>query len=147
MAEQNNFLQVGEFSCRWCDFKCDGNDRVKVTVHTRTHLENLFGETLQDHDKRIRAEVLAACVARVGAAFESTLLHAQDKAFHQIIVDHLLASEPAASDLEALLREERIKELLHFVGSGLSYDAKVISFIDARLNELEKARASEGEVK
>ena len=82
--------------------------------------------------KQARAEVLSACIAQVGIAFESTLLHAQDKAFHQIIVNHLLASQPAASDLEehdrqlqietyngarklwekdleALLREERLK--------------------------------------
>ena len=62
MAEQGNFLQVGEFSCRYCDFKCDGTDHVKLMAHIGTHPENTFpGDAIEGIKKQARAEVLAAC--------------------------------------------------------------------------------------
>ena len=51
------------------------------------------------------------------------------------------------ADLEALLREERVKEVWHFVNNAPGYSTEVMRFIDDRIVELEKAYASEGDQK
>ena len=96
-----------------------------------------------DHDKRIRAEVLAACAQR---AFEIAIEDGPPAAVEDTaayIRDAILKLQPAAAALEALLREERVKELLHFSRNAPGYNTDVMRFIDARIAELEKARAIE----
>ena len=45
MSSEVSFLHVREFSCRYCAFKCYGNDREAVMAHTATHPENAVGVT------------------------------------------------------------------------------------------------------
>ena len=81
-----------------------------------------------------QAEVLASAIT----------LFAQREPHHRAWAEpvRLLRNlQPAAKDLEALLRKERVKELRHFAENAPGYDTAVMRFIDARIAELEKARA------
>ena len=100
--------------------------------------------------KQARAEVLAACAKR---ARQWYTLHPQDmhgesdNCYPCIDGDRLakaiLNTKPAASDLEALLREARLDEAKWWHNDGYPYHdlAKCLCLACSRVAELEKARA------
>ena len=96
--------------------------------------------------KQARAEVLAACIAELKKQRDrqdqfETREAGYAMAALSVAMDAISKLRPAASDLEALLREERVKELRHFAENAPGYDTDVMRFIDARIEQLEKARA------
>ena len=115
--------------------------------------------------QRTSAEVLAACIKSVSEAKQIWLSWhdltrlGKGKEYAdaaELIVDRLRNVQPAASDLEALLREERIKERLCVLreNPGLcngdidnpERHSRCCKY-HQELAELEKARASEGDSK
>lgn len=123
--------------CAFCSLDTGGNHEAgcpvnQTAIYTQAQLD---GEI-----QRIRAEVLASVVAYLKMAGEEAIYIQHKQAFKNaaVVVAEL---QPAASDLEELLREERVKEVLHFVNNAPGYSTEVMRFIDDRIAELEKARA------
>ena len=119
-------------------------------------------KSLDDHDKRTRAEVLAACIADVEKALA---IYMEDKGRSKDdkaliggvclgIKFRLKGLQPSASALEALLREKELDALYWcrrnldtycHEGEGVPYAAVELRHkLDIRIAELEKARAISG---
>lgn len=127
---------------------------------------SLAGDEIRELVKQARSEVLTACqgvvevfIQEIGKfsdelgkkrAFKTWDRGDWEAAGLRLLTDIQDALEkvqPAASDLEALLREARVKELWHLVNNAPGYSTEVMHFIDDRLAELEKARAMLGHQK
>jgi len=154
MAKQSNFLQTGEFSCIHCDFKCDSNDQQKMIAHIHTHSENLVTEAMQamkEHDKRIRAEVLAsvkeAFQHRGAASLWGHIAAAIGEKSADFVInafnEELASVQPAAKALEELLRDAELEGLKSGCNDmnpdGEHHDQDCGHC--RRIAELEKARA------
>lgn len=110
--------------------------------------------------KKARAEVLAACITRLRESRDACTL-SQHSALFNLAIKVLQNLQPAASDLEALLREEWNKAIDHLEkyaknlghknlaggktdwGKGYN-DAMLEIESQIRFQRKEKARASEG---
>ena len=132
---------------------------------------SIAGRELRERDKRIRAEVLEACSERIDLLMENIGNYSDefgkkrpfktwDRDDWEAAALRLLSDvqdaldnlHPAASDLEALLREARLNEAnAHSTAFNLAMAAhkpeKYAQWRKERITELEKARAraSEGE--
>ena len=123
MAELSDFMQVVEYRCLRCDFKCVGTDSEKFQAHLRTHPENMavlglpkldyqghplagsgYNQGFKAGQKQARAEVLAACKNTI-EIFLQQLGRFAVLPSRKLLLDVLDAIEelqPAAKDLEAL---------------------------------------------
>ncbi len=131
--------------------------------HLPVHLKyekgtkTIICELCAEHDKRVRAEVLAACInalclycaagdnpGQVGthAMFKDGFLIGQ---FH-CVATPLRELQPAAKDLEGLLREAEVKGLQFALCAAHDeyVDEIIEEVINRRIAELEKARAIKG---
>ncbi len=123
-----------------------------------------------DHDKRIRAEVLAACLAECRRLFDEIWEKEHGESVKLNVIERLIPRleklQPAAKALEALLREAKLEALSNhkklyetdFANGGtesgnwsgwaacqIRFYKRIKSILGERITELEKARASEGE--
>ena len=131
---------------------------VGLTSEDIKRIKDEFDKSIVDHDNRIRAEVLAGHLAY----FEKVAKGCADRAdketgevraawyrqenWYENCADDLKQLQPAASDLEALLREERLNEAnAHSTAFNLAMlthqPEKYVKWREGRIAELEKARA------
>ena len=115
---------------------------VGLTSEEVKKIKDEFDKSIADHDKRIRAEVLASAIT----------LFAQREPHHRAWAEpvRLLRNlQPAASDLEALLRVAELRGLHTKHSTAHSHEpyacnGEVLCAKCVRMAESEKARA-EGE--
>ena len=108
------------------------------------HLET--DEAISEHDKRIRAEVLAACIRGAKVYFDDFRDVPPPPITIEEVIRFLRGVQPAATDLEALLREARLKEAKwwvnnHYPSPQNHAPVKCQCFVCNHVAELEKARA------
>ncbi len=133
--------------CLYCSLDTGGNHETNCpnspTKFSTMNYQRVYDAA--DHDKRIRAEVMAACIKEAKE-------HAKHWCDEGDLPSKLEQLQPTAEALEALLREERIKERLCVLGEypGLcngdtdnpERHSRCCKY-HQELDELEKARASE----
>jgi hypothetical protein len=113
----------------------------------------LAGREQRKHDKRVRAEVLAACIKAIQGMKreDESELHDDnwDATYNRAVRDCgriVQKLQPAAADLEELLRKNRLDEAKWWHNDGYPYHelSKCLCLACRRVNELEKACATEG---